>query len=73
MRGCSRHRQSAGIAISEFLFILTFVGALVLGLGFLWCALRFARELDRLSARRLFFASILYLPLLLGLMVFDKR
>jgi len=42
-------------------------------LVFLWCALRFARQMDRLSARRLFFASILYLPLLLGLMVFDKR
>ena len=48
-------------------------GALALGLAFLWCAMRFAREMDRLSARRLFFASILYLPLLLGLMVFDKR
>lgn len=48
-------------------------GALVLGLVFLWCAMRFARQMDRLSARRLFFASILYLPLLLGLMVFDKR
>jgi heme o synthase len=48
-------------------------GALALGLVFLWCAMRFARELDRLSARRLFFASILYLPLLLGLMVFDKQ
>lgn len=48
-------------------------GALALGLVFLWCAMRFARQLDRLSARQLFFASILYLPLLLGLMVFDKR
>ncbi|MEN9573551.1 MAG: protoheme farnesyltransferase [Verrucomicrobiota bacterium] len=48
-------------------------GALALGLVFLWCAMRFAREMDRLSARRLFFASILYLPLLLGLMVFDKQ
>lgn len=48
-------------------------GALLLGLVFLWCAMRFARQMDRLSARRLFFASILYLPLLLGLMVFDKR
>ncbi len=47
--------------------------ALVLGLVFLWCAMQFARQMDRLSARRLFFASILYLPLLLGLMVFDKR
>jgi len=43
-----------------------------LGATFLWFAIRFARELDRLSARRLFFASILYLPLLMGLMVFDK-
>ena len=52
---------------------LYFFGALALGLVFLWFALRFARQMDRLSARRLFFASILYLPLLLGLMVFDKR
>jgi hypothetical protein len=33
MRGCSKH-QVAGIALSEFLFILTLVGALVL-VGFL--------------------------------------
>ena len=50
-----------------------FFGALVLGLVFLWCAFRFARQLDRVGARRLFFASILYLPLLLGLLVLDKR
>lgn len=47
-------------------------GALVLGLGFLWCAIQFSRKLTLQSARRLFFASILYLPLLLGLMAFDK-
>ena len=65
------------VSLSPFVFqvsgALYFFGALVLGLVFLWCALRFARQMDRLSARRLFFASILYLPLLLGLMVFDKR
>jgi heme o synthase len=65
------------VSLSPFVFqvsgALYFFGALALGLVFLWCALRFARQLDRLSARRLFFASIVYLPLLLGLMVFDKR
>ncbi len=65
------------VSLSPFVFQvaggLYFFGALILGLVFLWCALRFARQMDRLSARRLFFASILYLPLLLGLMVFDKR
>lgn len=65
------------VSLSPFVFqvsgTLYFFGGLALGLVFLWCALRFARQMDRLSARRLFFASILYLPLLLGLMVFDKR
>ena len=49
-----------------------FFGALLLGLGFLWCSIRFSRDLSRTNARRLFFASILYLPLLLGLMALDK-
>ena len=48
------------------------VGALILGIGFLWCAVRFARELTVSRARQLFFASIIYLPLLLVLMVLDK-
>jgi protoheme IX farnesyltransferase len=47
-------------------------GALVLGLGFLVVAWRFSRQLTRPRARQLFLASILYLPLLLGLMVLDK-
>jgi heme O synthase-like polyprenyltransferase len=38
----------------------------------LWCAIQFARQLTEACARRLFFASILYLPLLLGLLVLDK-
>ena len=47
-------------------------GALVLGLAFLWQAVQFSRELTVQRARQLFYASILYLPLLLGLMVLDK-
>ena len=49
-----------------------FVGALVLGSLFLFYSIRFARVLDASRARQLFFVSILYLPLLLGLMVLDK-
>lgn len=48
------------------------IGAILLGAGFLLLAIRFQRRLTRESARALFFASIIYLPLLLGLMVFDK-
>ena len=48
------------------------VGALILSLGFLFFAYRFGRRLDRHSARSLFFASIIYLPLLLFMMVIDK-
>jgi heme o synthase len=49
-----------------------FFGALLLGIAFLWCAIQFSRELTRGRARQLFLASILYLPLLLGLMALDK-
>jgi len=64
------------ISLCPFLFHLVgpiyLVGALVLGLGFFWCAVRFAREMSEARARQLFFASIVYLPLLLAVMVFDK-
>jgi protoheme IX farnesyltransferase len=49
-----------------------FVGALVLGLIFIWSAVQFSRQLTVSRARQLFYVSILYLPLLLGLMVLDK-
>ena len=47
-------------------------GALALGGIFLWFAIRFSRQLTVMRARQLFFASVIYLPLLLGLMVLDK-
>ena len=47
-------------------------GALVLGAGFLWCAIQFSRQLTLARARQLFLASIIYLPLLLAAMVWDK-
>ena len=47
-------------------------GALVLDLVLLVCAMQFLADRNRTTARRLFFASILFLPLLLGLMVFTK-
>lgn len=64
------------VSLCPFLFHLAgpvyLCGAIALGLGYLWFAVQFSRCLTVSRARRLFFASILYLPLLLGLMVFDK-
>jgi protoheme IX farnesyltransferase len=48
------------------------VAALVLGVLFAWMSFRFSRELSRESARRMFFASLVYLPLILGLMALDR-
>ena len=49
-----------------------FVVALLLGLGFLWSALALARTGSATDARRLMFASLVYLPVLLGTMALDK-
>jgi len=64
------------VSLCPFLFKLTgpvyLAGALLLGLAFLWFALQFSRHLTAPRARQLFYASILYLPLLLAVMVLDK-
>jgi len=64
------------VSLSPFIFKLAgalyLAGALVLGVAFLLCAMQFARTLSHASARRLFLMSILYLPVLLGLLAFDK-
>ena len=51
---------------------LYFAAALLLGVAFLWTALRFGRKASAATARRLFRASILYLPLLMTILVLDK-
>lgn len=48
------------------------VGALLLDAVMLYCAGQFLLLRTRPSARRLFFASIIFLPLILGLMVLTK-
>jgi protoheme IX farnesyltransferase len=47
-------------------------GALVLGVAFLALTLRFARSRDVKDARRVFFGSIVYLPVLWILMIANK-
>lgn len=64
------------VGMLPFLFNLAgpvyLVGALALGVAYLGCAVLFARQLTVARARQLFFASILYLPLLLTVLVLDK-
>jgi len=52
--------------------VIYFGGALVLGLLFFWLTIRFAQTRATRDARRVFFASITYLPLLWILMIADK-
>jgi protoheme IX farnesyltransferase len=49
-----------------------FAGAVVLGLLFIGCSIRAALSLSRQRARDLLLASVVYLPLLFGLMVLDR-
>lgn len=64
------------VSLCPFLFKMAgtiyLAGAITLGAGFLFCAIQFSRQLTLQRARQLFLASIIYLPLLLALMVFDK-
>jgi protoheme IX farnesyltransferase len=52
--------------------IVYFAGALVLSTGFLLVAVRLYRERTNANARRLFFASLAFLPTLFCLMVIDR-
>jgi protoheme IX farnesyltransferase len=65
------------VSLCPFLFGMAgpvyLAGALALGAGFLACAFQFSRRVSVAGARRLFYASILYLPLLLSLIVFNKK
>jgi protoheme IX farnesyltransferase len=49
-----------------------FAGALVLGVWYMYLAFRFVRTRDVRDARRLFFGSIVYLPLVWILMIANK-
>ncbi len=63
-------------AISPYLLgvsgLLYLCGALLLSVYFLFLSFRFSKEMTLESARSLFYYSLLYLPLLLGLMIWDR-
>ncbi len=48
------------------------ITAIVLGTIFLWTAILTAKSRTRTDARRLFFCSIIYLPLLLAVMTLNR-
>jgi len=60
-------------AILGFNSPVYFFSALLLGTAFCGFAMSFFLHRDRASARRLFFSSILYLPLLLGVLLATAR
>jgi protoheme IX farnesyltransferase len=52
--------------------IIYFVGALILGGCFLYYGIRVAMDRTTLRARQLLLASVVYLPLIMGMLVFDR-
>ena len=81
--GSSTGRQAVNYSFALLLVSLTpgllgfaghlyFFGAFVLGVGMIFYAARLQLAPGRLHARQLFFASIIYLPLLLGLLAAGK-
>jgi protoheme IX farnesyltransferase len=52
--------------------LIYFFGAMLLGLGFFHYGARLAASRTNAVARRLLFASVVYLPLVFGLMMLDK-
>lgn len=53
--------------------LIYFTGALFLGIGLLICGARLAVTRSNVLARQLLAASVIYLPLLFGLMMVDKK
>ena len=81
--GAATGRQAVNYAFALLLVSLTpglfgmagreyFLGAFLLGTGMVYCAARMQLAPGRTQARQLFFASIIYLPLLLALLALDK-
>lgn len=65
------------VSLAPFFFGISgpvfLVGAILLGLWFLWASIQSARAKTKEKARRLLLVSVIYLPLLFILMVADKR
>lgn len=81
--GAATGRQAVNYSLALLLVSLTpgllgmagrwyFFGAFGLGLGMVACAMFMQFSPNRTQARRLFFASIIYLPLLLALLALNK-
>jgi protoheme IX farnesyltransferase len=60
--------MGVGLASARYL-----VGAITLGALLMFLSVEFSAKRDRTTAKRLFFGSILYLPILWALLVFDHR
>jgi protoheme IX farnesyltransferase len=80
-RRTGRHAVLFAVALLPVALVPTFAGvsglvyaavALALGLGLIWLAVRFALSPSDTAARRLFFGSITYLPLLWIAMIADR-
>ena len=65
------------VSLAPFFFGISgpvfLVGAVILGIWFLWASFRAARAKTKEKAKALLLVTVIYLPLLFILMVADKR
>jgi len=52
--------------------IIASILMVMLGLIYLWYAVRFYKEFDMVSAKRLMFSSLLYIPIVMLVLIIDK-
>jgi len=63
---------SIGLFILKLAGVLYAVGAAIIGMWFLWVALKVFYNLNNKNAKQLLYASFIYLPILLLLIILDK-
>ena len=65
------------VSLAPFFFNISgkifLVGAIILGIWFLWASIQAARSKTKEKAKKLLLVTVIYLPLLFILMVADKR
>ncbi|MFW5653563.1 MAG: hypothetical protein ACOC0P_05915, partial [Planctomycetota bacterium] len=64
---------SLGLAATNVVGVFYLVAAVALGVWMIELSRRWAGDMSDVRAKQLFLASIIYLPVLLGAMVLDRR
>ncbi len=60
------------MGVQSLISVIATVLMVVLGLTYLWYAIKFYKEFDMASAKKLMFSSLLYIPIVMLVLIIDK-